>query len=231
MNAFLANLYLRAITVRDREEGQAMAEYGIILALIAVVCVLAIGFLGTHSQRHVRQRQGRVLGSAIAGSRPSEWATYYRLPSASRTTEMRTRVFYRSEHTGNEKGQAMVEFAIVAPILLVLVFGIIEFGIAFNHSSDGHRCRAGRGATGGRQPDAAREAQAPRRGNRGTGAVGGQGSLSDAGDPTALVVTVTSTFAQGSDVTVKATYPYTISLLGLPIKQGLFTSETTERVE
>ena len=35
MNTFLANLYLRAITVRDREEGQAMAEYGVILALIA----------------------------------------------------------------------------------------------------------------------------------------------------------------------------------------------------
>jgi pilus assembly protein Flp/PilA len=47
MNAFLANLYLRAITVRDRQEGQAMAEYGIILALIAVACVVAIGLLGT----------------------------------------------------------------------------------------------------------------------------------------------------------------------------------------
>ena len=46
MNAFLANLYLRAITVRDRQEGQAMAEYGIILALIAVLCIGAIGLLG-----------------------------------------------------------------------------------------------------------------------------------------------------------------------------------------
>lgn len=46
MNAFLANLYLRAITVRDRQEGQAMAEYGIILALIAVFCIVAIGLLG-----------------------------------------------------------------------------------------------------------------------------------------------------------------------------------------
>ncbi len=37
MTAFLANLYLRAITVRDREEGQTMAEYGVIMALIAVL--------------------------------------------------------------------------------------------------------------------------------------------------------------------------------------------------
>jgi Flp pilus assembly pilin Flp len=47
MNAFLANLYLRAITVRDREEGQTMAEYGIVLALIAVFCIIAVGALGT----------------------------------------------------------------------------------------------------------------------------------------------------------------------------------------
>ena len=39
MNAFLANLYLRAIAVRDREEGQAMAEYGIIIALVAVLLI------------------------------------------------------------------------------------------------------------------------------------------------------------------------------------------------
>jgi pilus assembly protein Flp/PilA len=29
-----------------RKEGQAMAEYGIILALIAAVCIVAIGLLG-----------------------------------------------------------------------------------------------------------------------------------------------------------------------------------------
>lgn len=44
---FLSNLYLRVLAVRDREEGQAMAEYGIILALIAVVVVATVGFLGT----------------------------------------------------------------------------------------------------------------------------------------------------------------------------------------
>ena len=34
--------------------------------------------------------------------------------------------------TNNDRGAAMVEFAIIAPLLLLLVFGIIEFGRAYN---------------------------------------------------------------------------------------------------
>ncbi len=30
----------------EREEGQALAEYGLILALIAVACIIALGALG-----------------------------------------------------------------------------------------------------------------------------------------------------------------------------------------
>ena len=30
-----------------RQEGQAMAEYGLILALVALVCIAVLGFLGT----------------------------------------------------------------------------------------------------------------------------------------------------------------------------------------
>ena len=42
MNAALRTLLARF----DREEGQALAEYGLLLALIAVVCIAALGFLG-----------------------------------------------------------------------------------------------------------------------------------------------------------------------------------------
>ena len=34
------------LTMADDEEGQSLAEYGLILALIAVVCILAVTALG-----------------------------------------------------------------------------------------------------------------------------------------------------------------------------------------
>jgi hypothetical protein len=36
---------------------------------------------------------------------------------------------------------------------------------------------------------------------------------------------------RGGEVTVSATYPYEIKLFGIPVKNGLLTSTTKERVE
>ena len=133
----------------------------------------------------------------------------------------------RHNITKREDGQAMVEFAMVAPILLMLVLGIIQFGILFNHYqtlTDAVRVGARQAAVSRTLPNPAAAAEARVRS-------AASGSLSDADDPVALDVTVTSTFAQGSDVTVKATYPYSINLLGVVVKSGRLTSETTERVE
>lgn len=35
---------------------------------------------------------------------------------------------------GDQRGAALVEFAILAPLLLMLLFGIVSVGIAFNHN-------------------------------------------------------------------------------------------------
>jgi pilus assembly protein Flp/PilA len=37
----------KAVALKQREEGQGLAEYGLILALIAVVCIGAVTVLGT----------------------------------------------------------------------------------------------------------------------------------------------------------------------------------------
>jgi hypothetical protein len=46
-----------------------------------------------------------------------------------------------------------------------------------------------------------------------------------------LNVSVTSSWQQGEDVTVSASYPYQINLLGLVVQSGRMTSTTKERVE
>ena len=51
LNSWLTKQYVAFTTFRDGlvegQEGQTLAEYGLILFLIAVVCVLALTFLGT----------------------------------------------------------------------------------------------------------------------------------------------------------------------------------------
>lgn len=124
----------------------------------------------------------------------------------------------------NERGQTLVEFALVLPILSLLLLGVIQFGIAFNHYitlTDAVRAGARKGAVG-------RHLQDPQ------AAV--QQAVKNAAtdlDHSKLQITVNSSWAQGSDVTVAASYPYDIKLLGfgVTITSGRLNSSTTERVE
>jgi hypothetical protein len=125
-----------------------------------------------------------------------------------------------------QNGQSMVEFALVAPVLLMLVLGIIQFGIVLNNYmalTDAVRAGSRQAAVGRTAADPIGETV-----DRVRGAAGHL-------DQSELDVTVTpadpSTWQQGGDVTVEATYPYEISLLGLVVKSGQLTSQTTERVE
>jgi hypothetical protein len=51
-----------------------------------------------------------------------------------RSTDTRTRA--RAESSGSEDGQALVEFALVLPVVVVILFGIVLFGFALNDSID-----------------------------------------------------------------------------------------------
>jgi Flp pilus assembly protein TadG len=129
-----------------------------------------------------------------------------------------------------QDGQAMVEFALVIPVLLLLVMGIIQFGILFSHYvtlTDAVRAGARQAAVSRTLPDPVVATE-----NRLKQSAAGL----EASD---LVITVTpldptdgsATWAQGGDVTVKATYPYALNLFGVVVMSGRIESETTERVE
>jgi Flp pilus assembly protein TadG len=122
----------------------------------------------------------------------------------------------------NQQGQSMTEFALILPILVILLFGVIQFGIVFNNYitvTDAVRAGARKGAV-------SRHLQNPN-------AAVVQGVRDAATDlrQSDLNVSVTSSWQHGEDVTVTGSYPYSISLLGLVVKSGRLTSTTKERVE
>ena len=122
----------------------------------------------------------------------------------------------------SQKGQAVTEFALALPILVLLLFAVIQFGITFNNYvtlTDATRA-------GARKAAVSRQQSSP-------SAVVTTAVRNSAANLTQsnLNVSVTSTWQPGADVTVTATYPYKIKLLGIPLKQGFLTSTTTERVE
>jgi Flp pilus assembly protein TadG len=122
----------------------------------------------------------------------------------------------------SERGQSLTEFALALPILALLLFAVIQFGITFNNYVtlvDATRAGARKGAVG-------REI-----GNPAATVVAAVKASAANLNQSQLGVTVSSTWLPSSDVTVTATYPYHISLLGMVVKSGNLTSTTTERVE
>ena len=124
----------------------------------------------------------------------------------------------------NEQGQTMTEFALVLPILALLLFGVIQFGILFNNYvtlTDAVRSGARKAAVSRQASDPRGDAEAAVR------------KAADTLDQTKLAVTVTPStpWAHGGEVTVSATYPYSIDLLGFALASGNLKSTTVERVE
>jgi Flp pilus assembly protein TadG len=125
----------------------------------------------------------------------------------------------------NERGQSMVEFAFVLPLLLMLLIAIVEIGMAYNQYlrlTDATRVGARKAATSRLVGDKGAQAKA---------AVYAAADL----DPSKMTVSVTSsdpTWSHaGSDVTVSAAYKYSLRLFGMPLKEGWIHSTTVNRLD
>jgi Flp pilus assembly protein TadG len=133
-----------------------------------------------------------------------------------------------SEHEAagrrRSRGQAMVEFTLILPCLLLLILGIYQFGQTYadyiqvtNAARDGGRkALVSRGDTNGVSDTI-------------TAAKNATWWL----DTSKMGVTVSpgQPWTQGQNVTVTVTYPYSISLLGFVVASGTLKSTTTVRME
>jgi Flp pilus assembly protein TadG len=126
-----------------------------------------------------------------------------------------------------QEGQALVEFTIVATLLILLLLGIAQFGIVWNNYvsvTQAAREGARRAVVKGSEGQAAMV-------QHGTdGARTSAPSLNQA----LMGVSVTApsgSWAQGEPIKVTVTYPYKVDLLGFAFKQGTLSSSTTMRRE
>jgi Flp pilus assembly protein TadG len=131
-----------------------------------------------------------------------------------------------SKQRTTEHGQAVVEFAVILPVLLLILFAILQFGVVFNNyiqvtaaAREGARKASVSRALGTSAAETAATAAAK------AAAPGLKQSSITVSYPNS------PTFAQGSDVSVTVTYPYSISLMGIIAKSGTLSSTTTMRVE
>ena len=130
----------------------------------------------------------------------------------------------RTSSLKRDDGQAAAEMALVLPILAAIILAIAQFGIVFNNYitlTDATR-------TGARKAAISRFV-----GDSGAAAVTAVKAAAPNLNSSDLTVSVTSTnwTVPGSDVTVTATYPYSLNILGWTVKSGLLTSTTKERLE
>ena len=122
------------------------------------------------------------------------------------------------------RGQAMVEFTLILPLLLLLILGIYQFGQTYadyiqvtNAARDG-----GRKALVSRS-DASGVADVISTAKNATWWL----------DKNKMAVSVSpgQPWTTGQNVTVTVTYPYSINLLGFVVGSGTLKSTTTVRME
>ena len=132
----------------------------------------------------------------------------------------------------DERGQAVTEFAVILPVLLLVLFAIFQFGIIFNNyiqvtaaAREGARKGAVNRTTGTctaveNLAISAAKAAAP-----------GLTWTTSGASVTATDTCTSSALAQGSDFKITANYPWSVSLIGMSVMSGTLTSSTTMRVE
>ena len=116
------------------------------------------------------------------------------------------------ERTSDERGQTLVEFAALLPVLCLLLFGIIQFGVVFHDYltvTDASRVGARKAAVSRFVGDSGAAAEAA--------ALNAANGLDE--DDVTASCEADDWDTAGSDVSCTVTYPYSIDVLGLVVEE------------
>ena len=130
----------------------------------------------------------------------------------------------------DERGQAVTEFAVILPVLLLVLFAIFQFGVIFNNYiqvSAAAREGARKGAVSSQAGSCAAVQSL---------VVSAAQNSAPSLNTSQMGITVSDTctnnvVVEGNDITVTVTYPWSVSLLGQVVASGNLSSSTTMRVE
>ena len=132
-----------------------------------------------------------------------------------------------------ERGQALVELAIILPVFMLILLGIVQIGSVFRDYialTDATR-------VGARQAAVARSIQPESARVPNVVAMVEKAAVNLEKSKMTITVTpmkvdgVTAGWEQSGVVTVEATYPFAVDLMGLVVFNGTLKSRTTERIE
>jgi Flp pilus assembly protein TadG len=129
----------------------------------------------------------------------------------------------RRRNPADESGQAMAEFALILPVLCLVLFGILQFGLMFfNYIDLTSAVREGARKASVLREDANGVAEAEAAIANATAVVN---------DDDVDISIDSQPWTQGQDIEIEAEYPYTLSIMGVEIWDGPMTAKAVVRVE
>ena len=144
----------------------------------------------------------------------------------------------------NKRGQSLIELAVSLPLLLLIVTGIMTFGIALNNyltltnavTVGGELLAVSRGQTTDPCATAANAiTQVSPLLNpasfKFTFSLNGTGYSGASCSSSSTTTGAAGNLVQGAAAQVTASYPYTYSIYGVPVSSGTMTAQTTEIVQ
>jgi Flp pilus assembly protein TadG len=150
---------------------------------------------------------------------------------------MRRKLFARLR--GEDDGVALIEFALVLPLLLLLVTGIIQFGLVFNRyitltdavRSGARQLSLGRGLSDPCDAAITQTINSALNVNLQASQVTATLLSPDTCGSGTYPNRTGGNMVQGDQSTVTATIPYTLRIFGIPVFNGNLTASASDAIE